>query len=192
MDRQGIGRPTPWKITSGPKRTIEYPFVLKNKAEIKGMRSILRTANGRRAGLYVPLYLGDLRLTKDEIQGATTITVQKTGIATAFNSFTQYRHLALVTWEKLECYTIASVAVVGSTEVITLTAGLLTALIANETVACGLLFARFGDDAVELEYESTDVATCTVQFVELPQEYETAHAGSAPVLLYEFTRGAET
>jgi len=184
----GIGKFTPWKPTSGPRRTITYPFLLETAAQIKQFRLFVNFTRGAQRGFWLPLYLGDYRLTADALAGATELTVEKVNLASTITSFAQFGCLALVTMDGLECHNIATVIASGAIETITLDEPLEADVVSNDTVCCGLIMARFDREPIEFKHDSDGIATVEQTFIECPQEYEEPHLGSAPVLLYRFTR----
>ncbi len=184
----GVGKFTPWKPTSGPRRTITYPFLLETPAQIKQFRLFANFTRGAQRGFWLPLYLGDYRLTADAAEGASVLVIEKINLDSTIASFAQFACLALVTREGLECHNIATVIASGVIETITLSEPLEADVEANVTVCCGLLMARFDHEPIEYKYISNGIATVDQTFIECPQEYVTPHLGSAPALLYRFTR----
>lgn len=190
-DSSGVGAFTPWKVTTGPKRRVTYPFILGTRSESKAFRMLIATAHGRRTGFWLPIWSMEYRLTSTVSAGATQITVQRVTLDEAESAFSQFKNLFLADQSgKLECYQISSVAISGDTEVITLSAALTTDAVSTTDICGGLIFARLADDRIDYAFRSHEACECRVTFVELPQEYTTAHEGSAPLFLYEFTRGA--
>jgi hypothetical protein len=188
---QGMGRSTPWKVTSGPKRTVATEFLFGTHPEQKEFRKFFSDLAGRRRGFWLPCQLDEYRVTADAAKDATVITVERTGLHDADSSFASYQHLCLVTKDKIECYKIDHVTISGTTEQITLTSGIATDLVADQTVCGGLLFCRLNDDKLTFKHRNDIVSRLSVTFVELPTEYDTEHTGSAPVYLYEITRGIQ-
>lgn len=185
---QGFGKATPWKITSGPKRTVSYDFIFDGRPAIGSFRRFVSDRRGRREGFWLPVYLTDYELTEPAAADSTTLSIKRVSLEDAVSDFTQFRHIVVATWDRLECYEIESVTVEDDVETITLTTPLENR--ADTTAICGgLMFARLRDDELTYEFSGTDVCSVKAQFVELPPEYETAHEGSAPIFLYRFTRG---
>ena len=199
-----FGVATPWKTTSENRRRFQIPFVFGTRGEIKEFRSFVQTHGGRLSGFWVPTWRNEFRVTSDESSSSTSITFDYCGFTTKFNtSKNQYRHIAVLTWGKIEAYGItASVDNADGTETITITPGLTTALDASASVVCPLIFARFSDDKLEYDYLNDSTAVVTASFTELPKEtvagdagtgpHAIVHTGSKPVFLYLMTRGGDT
>jgi hypothetical protein len=187
----GMGKATPWKVTSGPKRTVSMEFLFGTHPEQKTFRQFFGDLKGRRYGFWLPIWLNEYSIVEDASMSATEITVRRAELADSLADFENFRHLVLCTWDKIECYEIDSVAEDGDNEVITLTSGLTTALVANDTVCGGLLFARLAGDTIKYTHKNDIVSRVNVQFTELPAEYTTEHEGSAPIYLYKFTKGLD-
>jgi hypothetical protein len=180
------GHAIPWKVTSGPKRTLSLPFLIDDYSLFKKWRAWFAEREGRRRGFWVPTWLTDYFVVQDYAAGALTIRVKFFGIGTKIAFGAQFRHIALIDRNgKFELYRIDSSAVVGDFEDLTLDRVLDTALVASQTICCGALFARLADDVIEFNYISGDVAKVDLNFVELPVETEgTAIDGDKPIHLY--------
>jgi hypothetical protein len=184
------GVAVPWKVTSVPKRTLALPFLLEGLREIKFFRAFMAAREGRRTGFWVPTWLTDFEITEDT-NGTTDLPVKWIGLGPKLTFGAQFRHVALITWDKLEIYRVESTAVSGNVETLTLDRLLDTPAVASQTVCCGVLFARLADDDIDYEYVSGAVARVDLKFVELPTETEgTMHEGSKPAFLYVIQRGA--
>lgn len=190
MEAQADGPSTPWKVSAGPRRKLKYPFLFYTADELKQLRVFIGQVQGKKLAMWVPNWFSDYRVVSNAIAGASTITVEKTGLATNFGLFTNYKALAIVTADTLDPYLITSVATVGATEVITLTTPLVRDLVAEQSFACGLLFARFSGDEFEFDYENDEVAKIELGWVECPTEYADPLQGSTPQFLYKLTRGS--
>jgi uncharacterized phage protein (TIGR02218 family) len=189
-DSQSGAIAVPWKPTSKPKRTISLQFLLDGLDEISRMRAFIADREGRRKGFWLPIWVTDYGLTQNESSGVATISVEAIGIETKLQIGTQFRHIALITADKMEFYRIESVVTAEDVETITLDRGLDSDL-DKRTVCCGLIFARLADDQVEYRYLSGKTAQVKLNFIELPIETEgTEHTGSKPIFLYRITRGA--
>jgi hypothetical protein len=188
----GLGLATPWKVTSGPKRTVAMEFLFGTAAQAAEFRRFFGARHSRRTGFWLPIWLNEYRVVSDAIQGATSITVGPSELGSTIGSFSSFQHLALATWGKLECYEIDSVTPDGDNEVITLTSGLSTALVADQTTCGGLLWARLGDDRLVFRHKNDLVCRVQTKFVELPTEYTTEHEGSAPIYLYLVEQGSSS
>lgn len=200
FDPQGLGRATPWKQTTAPKRRVTYPFLFRDRAASKLWRVFVENRRGRLTGFWLPLYTNDYPITQDQAEGDGTITIEKMGFSQKWAYGTQFRHLALLTRDgKLECYGVTAVTISGETEVLTLDDTLGTALVAADTVCCGLMFARFAEDEIAYEYKNDECCRAEVGFLELPTETLTpdfgagpigdTHSGSLPLYLYSIIRG---
>lgn len=196
LDDHSYNAPTggfaiPWKVTTGPKRTLRLPFLLEGLSEIKAMRSFIASRAGRRLGFWVPTWLTDFEIVGDT-SGTAELIVKNIGSLGAKIAFgAQFRHVALITWEKMELYRVESTVVAGGFETLTLDRILDTPAIARQTVCCGVLFARLADDDIAFEYLSGAAARVELKMIELPAEAEGAeHTGSRRAWLYVIQRGA--
>lgn len=183
-------RATPWKQTSGPKRTLTLPYLITDLPSIRAFRSFAAGRDGRRKGFWVPIWATDFEPSADAAQGATTITVLNVGLNQKISFGAQFRYVALITPFKMEFYRVSLAADAGATEILTLDRGLDTAMVAASTVVCGMLFARFASDDFDLQYLCGDVVRAKVSFVELPTDSDTLtpYAGTRPLYLYEINR----
>lgn len=191
-DAPNGGVAVPWKITSGPKRTLALPFLLDDFADMKAMRGFFSGRDGRRRGFWIPTWLTDYVPVQDEAAGSLTITVKNIGLGTKLAFGVQFRHVALITWGKMEFYRIDGQAIDGNgNEELTLDRVLDTALDASATVCCGAIFARLADDEVSYAYLAGNVAKIDLKFVELPKETEgTEVLGTKPAFLYIISQGS--
>lgn len=191
-DSPSGGAAIPWKVTTGPKRTLALPFIIYDYEDLKVFRAFIAAREGRRTGFWLPTWLTDYVPVADAAQDALTITVKNVGIGTKLAFGTQFRHVAIITPTKMELYRIDGSAVDGDgNEELTLDAALVTPMVANQSVICGVLFARLADDEVEYEYLAGNVARVSLKFVELPKETEgTMHEGTKPCFLYVVTQGS--
>lgn len=191
FDATGQARATPWKITSGPRRTISYDFLFPTRAAMGAFRRFAGARSGRLDGFWLPVYLRDYELTQDQAAGDLTLTVKKLGLGSALGSFAQFKALVLANWEAIEPYEIDSVMTSGENEVITLTSGLVAGLDRSTKICGGLVYARFSDDALSYAFRDLGVSRLQVDFEELPAEIDTADVGSAPVYLYTLSRAGQ-
>lgn len=189
FESQGQGAATPWKPTTAPRRLISYPFSLAGRAEIAEFRQFVEDRQGRQLGFWLPIYLQDYKLTANVGAGATELSIEHIGLEDAIASFSQFKHLVFFSGLSIQAAEIQSVVSYGEIETITLTAPLASAIDAQRTLCGGLIMARFADDRLSYNFEGLDFARVAPKFIELPQEYVTAHEGSAPLYLYEVTRG---
>jgi len=188
----GFGRSVPWRATSGPKRTIEIPYRF-TRSEARDCRVFFAGRSGRRLGFWLPVWLNDYALTMDYALGESALVVNRSQLAESLVSFSQFGHLALVDGAgRMECHAIASVVSGTITETINLSSTLLAAAGPKSTQVAGLMFVRLQEDEIEFEYSSPESIATILRFAELPTEYVTAHAGTAPLYLYEFDNGAAT
>ncbi len=201
-DNQGSGVATPWQPTTAPRRHVTYPFLFFSKTELKAFRVFCSTVRGRLDGFWIPLFLTDYAITQNQAAGDTAIQIGAVGLSAKVSAGNQFAHLAIISAGKLECYGIRSVTGSGNVETVTLDRGLDTALIAQSTGCCGLMYGRFADDEIALNYTTDSIADASIQFVELPREAKTPNNGSGnlgsvvlgttDVFLYSFTRGSTT
>lgn len=198
FDSVGHGLSTPWKATGKLKRKLRLPFIFETAEEVSDFRVFVQDRDGRRLGFWLPVYVNDYRLTADASAGASTITIEDCGLADRFAEGNQFKHLALITRSKLECYGISGVSASGGVETITLESTLDTALTASETICCPLLWVRFSEDEIEYFFENESVSKANVTFAELPGEVlapdgsGTVLSGSRPVWLYKLVKGGTT
>lgn len=185
------GHAIPWKPTSGPKRTLGLPFLIDSYDQFRPWRAFFAAREGRRRGFWLPTWLTDFVVTQDVAAGSLEIRIKHVGLTDKVSFSAQFRHLALITWSKMEFYRIDDVAVDGAEEVITLDHVLESNLVAGMTVCCGLMFVRLADDEIEYEYLSGGAARVNLRFVELPKETEGAeHTGTKPIFLYIIQQGS--
>lgn len=199
IESAGAGIAVPWSAGTAIRRRGEFSVVLDGAGEIAEMVAFFDERKGRRKGFWVPTWLGDFRLLADAAAGASELVIEAIGLAGLIAECgEQFRHLAIVrdsAWVgvvELELHRVASVAVVGESEVLTLEDSLGAAIDRRRTLCSPLLFARFGTDELDLMYESDGVARASVAVTELPTEYGEPHEGDAPIWLYEFARRGET
>ncbi len=192
-DSQNGGAAIPWKVTTLPKRTLSFSFLLEGLEEIQTFRGFVADRDGRRQGFWIPTWSGDYYLTEDKAADSTTIKVEAVGVQAKLTLSAQFRYLALITKTGLACYRIESVSSSSGVETITLDRGLDEALDASETMCCGLIYARLADDEIEYRYSHVSLVRAAIKFLELPQETDgDAVDGTRPVFLYRFTRGLAT
>ena len=185
------GAAIPWKPTSGPKRTLGLPFLIESYDQFRPWRAFFAGREGRRRGFWVPTWLTDFIVTQDVAAGSLTIRIKHVGLTDKVSFGAQFKHLALITWSKMELYRIDDIEVDGAEEVITLDHVLESNLVAGITVCCGLMYVRLADDEIEYEYISGGAAKVNLRFVELPKETEgTAHEGTKPMFLYIIQQGS--
>lgn len=186
------GHAIPWKVTSGPRRTLALAFLIDDYDHMKRWRSWWAAREGRRRGFWVPTWLTDFIVVQNYAAGAITIRVRWTGLGEKITFGDQFRHIALMTRAgKMELYRIDTFVVDGLEEELSLDHVLESDLVARETVCCGLLFSRLAEDEVEYEYLSGNVARVDLNFVECPPETEgTAVDGSKPAFLYIIQQGS--
>lgn len=200
FDPLGLGKAVPWKPTALPKRNVRYPFLFADREASKIFRVFIEQHRGRLTGFWLPLYCNDYPLLEDVAEGQTELVIEKIGLAEKWEFGTQFRHIALLTRAgKLECYGLTGVTVDGGTEILTLDEPLISALVAAETVCCGLMFARCAEDEIEYSYLNDITCRAEVNFIELPTETLTpdfgdgpagaVHEGSIPFYLYRISRG---
>ena len=198
-----FGIATPWRPTSGIKRTVTLPVALQGLAEIGDLREFFDAHRGRQKPFWLPSWVNDFVLMADAVATDTEITVEAHGFSEKFALGNQFKFIALVTRAgKLECYGVTAVDDTGADDVLTLSRGLDTDLVADDTVCCPLLIARASEDDLDYEYLSGDVISGTIGFTELTQEYpapeesssalDSAHFGTRPVYLYRITDGVTT
>lgn len=181
----------PWKVTSGPKRTLRLPFLLEGLTEFKKFRAFIAKKAGRRKGFWVPTWLTDFEIVGDTASGAELVVRNTRSVADKIAFGAQFRHIALITWDKMELYRVESTVEAGEFETLTLDRLLDSPVVARETVCCGVLWARLADDDLAYEYLSSAAARVDLKMIELPTEAEGAeHAGSRSVWLYVIQRGA--
>lgn len=185
------GAGIPWKVTSGPKRTLTLPFVISDYEDMKRWRAWWAGREGRRRGFWVPTWLTDYVAIQDYAAGVLSIRVKFTGVGNKVAFGVQFRHIAMITQAgKMEFYRIDATAMVGADEELTLDHVLESNLVARNTVICGLLYARLADDEIEYEYVAGNVAHVDLKFVELPKETESAdNDGEKPAWLYVIQQG---
>src|SRR3954471_8120928 len=110
---------TPWKATNRVKRKFTLPFFCTNRAEFWALRTFFSNRH-KIGGQWVPLWMNDYRA--DALTpGASTIDIPIIGLAERFVYREQFGFLAVVSPTAIEPHEIASVAVVGNRERITLT-----------------------------------------------------------------------
>lgn len=189
FEAEGLGRETPWKSTTKVKRKARANFLIPDRASVTALRQWIIARGTRRDAFWFPLFLNDYGLTQNAAQAATQIRIKNIGLAEKYQYGRQFRFLALLTPDKLECYEIRLIEEDGETELITLTSGLTTALDAEKTCCCGLMLSRFSDDEIEFQMLTDGVARIGINVVELPQEVDVTSATSAPLYLYRLTRG---
>lgn len=188
----GQGKGIPWKISAGPKRTVDYQFALTSRAQIGAFRRFVCARQGRLNGFWLPVYLRDYALTQDQAAGDTSLTFQKIGLHDALASFAQFKALVIADWSSIQCYQIASVSVSGPNEIVNLVGSLSSAVKASTVICGGLIWARLSEDEISYEFRDLGYCRANVGFDELPTEYDTAAAGFAPVYLYKFVRAGQT
>lgn len=184
----GPGLQTPWKVTTKVRRRAKLSLLLGTREEVTEARTWILARGMRRDAFWLPLYLNDYGLTQDASASDTTILVKNIGLAEKFSYGEQFRYLALVNFDKLECYEIERVEDLGDEERITLTTGLASDLNASATTCCGLMLGRLADDELEFDMQTDGVARLALNVVELPSEFSGSYT-SAPIYLYRVTRG---
>lgn len=185
------GAAIPWKPTSGPKRTLGLPFLIDGYDQFKIWRAWFAAREGRRRGFWIPTWLTDFIVTQDVAAGSLTMRIKGVGLTSKVSFGAQFRHLALITWSKMEFYRIDDIVVDGAEELITLDHVLESNLVAGVTVCCGVMYVRLANDEIEYEYRSGNVAAVNLRFVELPKEAEGAAVdGTKPIFLYIIQQGS--
>lgn len=166
----GVGKATPWKATAALRRTCRYPFLFDTARAQKCHRIFRSNRAERMLGFWLPLYLNDYRLVTAPTAGDEELTVEDSGLRHRLRDAGQFRHLAIVTREKLDLYGIDRVDLVNGYEIIRLTEPVKRTGTLSGTLCCAVMFARFGDDAVTFENLTDQVSQCVEMFVELPEE----------------------
>lgn len=185
--RDGIG--TPWKATEGLKRKLTLQFLFRTKAEWRELRDFVAERKGNKRGFWVPTYLTDY-VTSSQAQGSTLVQIGNIGLDEVFVADEQFAFLALIDKAVIEPHEIANITEAGNGDHELNLAETITAeFTTSQTVCCPLLFARLADDDFKTDWITNQVSQVTLNLIELPAEYVTEHEGSAPVYLYEFTKG---
>ncbi len=203
LEAGGFGVATPWRSSSSTRRTVTLPLILQGLSEIGKCRRFFDRHRGRQIPCWLPAWVNDFGLMANASLGATSITVQGHTFSSKYSLGSQYRFVSLLArGGKIECYGVTGVDSSGDNDVLTLSNGLETDLVAQETICCPLLLARPAEDDLEFEYISGDTIAAAIEFVECPQEYPgtsesssastTAHFGTRPVFLFRISDGSTT
>ena len=200
IEAGGYGLHTPWRPSSAIRRMLKLPLLLHGLEAVGELRRFWDRHRARQIPFWVPAWVNDLELVEDAAASATEITVAGHGFEHKYALGAQFKFIALLTRAgKLECYGVLAVVEDGDNDVLTLSRGLDTALVATDTLCCPLLLARPTVDALEYDYLSGNVVRGEMSFVECPREYpgpaesssaaDSAHLGTRPVFLYRLTGG---
>jgi uncharacterized phage protein (TIGR02218 family) len=181
------GAATPWKSTTKTRRKLKLKFLLDNKTQWKQFRDFFAVAKGGQRGFWVPIWITDYE-SFEQNQGGAVIKIRDIDLSSVFTADEQYAFLTLIDRTKLEAYEIANITILGGGDEQLNLAGTIAGTFATEeTLCCGLMFARI-DGALKYKFITDSVVRCDLEFVELPREYVTEHTGATPIYLYEFTR----
>jgi hypothetical protein len=191
MRQVGAGAAAPWKQTTKLKRRITLPFLFsEERSEWRAFRDFFAARKGLLEGFWLPTWITDYR-TETLTPAGSFIDIDPIGLVDVHVADEQHAYLAIIengVPPTIAAHEIASVAIVGDKERLTLVEPIGTHMI-GRTAVCPLLYVRLGDGDVSYEFVSDGVVRCSVEFVELPREYVTPNAIQQPIELYEFTRG---
>jgi hypothetical protein len=191
MSMVAPGAGTPWKETTAVRRTIKLPFLLATKLEWKALRDFFVATRGNQRGFWLPTWITDYE-TFEHDQGGTAVKIAGVGLSESFVADEQFAYLALINAGQIEPHEIANITgLTGGDEQLNTATPIAADWNPLQTVCCPLLYCRLADDVIKYRYVSDGVVAALLEFEELPQEYETAHEGTTPFFLYEFTRGAK-
>lgn len=197
---QAQNKATPWLESELLRRTVRLPYLCESKTELKALRYFQQQQAGRLLSFWLPMWVADLRVSADVASG-TAITIEGQEYHARFQSgLNMHKHLAIITWNKMELYGVSSTATAGANTTVTLDRALDTALDASETVVCPLLLVRFQNDDIEWTYHQDSLAEVNLKFIEVPAEYPaaggdgslTAWADTRPLWLFRLTSASGT
>lgn len=184
----------PWVEADQPQALLRLQFLL-DRDELKALEDFQDSVRGRLQGFWLPSWAMDYPLQEAAGSSATTLRVDRTGLADLFAEHgEQYAHLCIfleegATFPRLVPRKIAGVTGGDEHDTITLTTTIGETVPADARVS-RLLYVRFADSRLRCRYLSPELVEVDIRFIELTREYAAAELGTRPVWLYRATRGS--
>lgn len=174
---------------SGPYaavRDMEHEFVLLNRAEIAALNWFYINRQGPALRFMMPTFLGNLRLTQDLPLGDPKLITIETSRYTDEDFSTNPGAPFLALWDDSHL-TAVQVTLINEEGLHTI-GDITQAYLKKETELSHLHLSRFAESTLTLAYRSPGVATTSLAFVEVPNEYSFPPVEKTPrAHLYRFT-----
>ena len=188
-ERLGFGIPTPFSTGNTSVRQYRIDLRTSTRAELRAVEDFFDARRGSFSGFWFPTWNADFALAQDYNAGATSAMVKDSGFAANWDQFTGWRHLAILSPETgiVALREIAAVSSNPPMEGLQWATPLPVASL-PETILSHLVYVRFAQDSLAVNFITPDIAEIQVTLTELPEEYSAAESGERPIWLYEISQ----
>ena len=157
-----------------PTRQMSFSWFNRSRAEVAVLTAFVAARKGRAVPFWVPTWQDDLVLAANAAIGATALYVEDCDYIAHQYSHLPRKFLGLVSYDGTiqPRYVSGAGVTTPGQEDLTIHSALTAALTVGQCLISFLMLSRLKNDEVKITWHSASVATCTMDFVELPSEYE--------------------
>ena len=141
-------------------------------SEIAALRAFIAARKGKAVPFWTPTYSRDLVLSRDISAGDGTLVIKDTGYVKYLFQFISRQYLAIINPDGsyITRQITSAVNNGNGTETLTLDSTISSALTASATLVSFLTFCRLADDDVRMNWQTLELVTTDITFVEIPKE----------------------
>lgn len=146
-------------------RSADQQFICSSWAEVHSLIRFFYDSVGTVKNFWLPAFVGDCRLTSPTTAGSDIIEVDNAaGLGAA-------SHFTLISRDYIETFGVDSIGIEDGTIELSNPVG--NVFDPGETLVSPLLLARFKKSKIKVSFTTDNIAKANLQFVEVPEEYET-------------------